>query len=322
MRTIGIIISFLLISVAQHSGFDYFGLPSPMDSIQLFAPGVTSLKNSKEKSLAISPNGDEVFFSAGKGWPECKIMQVTKINNQWSKPKVAEFCADCYATEPAFSPDGRYLYYSSSKGRLDIKQYCIWRVERVGNKWGKSKKVIDIADPDILEFHPSITKKGTVYFCYWDSRKQIGSIYKSNFSGEVYSKPEKVDIPFNIQSSDTDPFIDPDEKYIITSSAGQYGKGGYDVYVLYSKGDGSWSSPVNFGDRFNTAGDEDSFDISPDGRFMFIYKQDDVYWIETRGVFEKLRKNITDNCNKPKLSVRSIKYQSRSQSKRISPKVF
>lgn len=291
MRTciIAFFLSFYLFSIGQNQTFDYFGLPNPGKRIELFAPDIVSLKNSKEKSLAISPKGDEVFFSAGKGWPECKIMQVKKINSQWSKPKVAEFCVDCYATEPAFSPDGRYLYYSSSKGRPDIKQYCIWRVEKVGNKWGKPKKVIDIVDPNILEFHPSITKKGTVYFCYWDSKKQTGSIYKSNLLGTVYSKPEKVDIPFNIQSSDTDPFIDPDERYIITSSTGEYSKGGYDIYILYSKGNGSWSSPVNFGDRFNTAGDEDSFDISPDGRFMFIYKQDDVYWTDAKGVFDNIK---------------------------------
>lgn len=289
MKTIVIttlLMPFTLLGFGQNRTFDYFGSASPGEKIELFAPDIVSLKNSKEKSLAISPNGDEVFFSAGKSWPECKIMQVKKINNQWSKPKVAEFSSDCYATEPAFSPDGRYLYYSSSKGMQDIKEYCIWRIEKINNKWTEPKKVIDIADSNILEFHPTITKKGTVYFCYWDSLKQTGSIYKSKLSGEVCSKPEKVDIPFNIQSSDTDPFIDPEEKYIITSSTGQHGTGGYDVYICYNKGDGSWSSPVNLGNRFNTTADEDSFDISPNGRFIFIYKQDNVYWTETKGVLK------------------------------------
>jgi len=289
MKTIALtalLLPFTLMGFGQDRAFDYFGSASPGEKIELFAPGIVSLKDSKEKSLAISPRGDEVFFSAGKSWPECKIMQVKKINNQWSKPEVAEFSSDCYATEPAFSPDGRYLYYSSSKGMQDIKQYAIWRIEKVGNKWGKPQKVIDIADPDILEFHPSVSKKSTVYFCYWDAVKQSGSIYKSKLSAEGYSKPEKVNIPFNVPSSDTDPFIDPEEKYIITSSAGQHSTGGYDVYICYNNGDGSWSAPVNFGNRFNTTADEDSFDISPDGRFIFIYKQDDVYWTETKGVLK------------------------------------
>ena len=290
MKNIGImafLVPFSLMTFAQRFDFDYFGLPSPGDSIKLFAPNMVSLKNVKEKSLAISPAGDEVFFSGGKSWPESKIMHVKKINNRWGEPQVADFNVDCFACEPAFSPDGKYLFFSSSKGMQDIKQYCIWRVEKIGNDWGNPKEVIDIVDPKIWEFHPTITKGGTVYFCYWDSLKQVGNIYKSKYSDGVYSEPEKVILPFNIQSSDTDPFIDPDEKYLITSSTGQNSKGGYDVYISFKKKDSSWLSPITFGDKFNTSGDEDSFDISPDGRFVFIYKQNDIYWTEAKGVILK-----------------------------------
>lgn len=282
-------LSFTLMSVGKNLKFDYFGLKSPGEKIELFAPNIVSLKNSKEASLAISPNGDELFFSVGASWPECKIMHVKKMNNKWTEPKVAGFSADCYSTEPAFSPDGKYLYYSSSKGMQNIKQYSIWRVEKIGNEWGNAKKVIDIADPKVWEFHPTITKGGTVYFCYWDSLTQAGSIYKSKYAKGVYSKPEKVILPFAGQVNNTNPFVDPDEKYIIISANGQNSKGGYDVYISYKKKDGSWSSPINFGDKLNTKGDDDSFDISPDGRFLFMYKQDDVYWTETKGVFGSLQ---------------------------------
>ena len=277
---------FTLLCIGQSYKFDYFGLKSPGDKIELFASNIISLKNSKEKSLAISPNGDEVFFSGGPGWPECKILHIKKIDDKWTEPEIAEFSIDCYSTEPAFSPDGKYLYYSSSKGMPDIRQYSIWRVEKKDNKWENPKKVIDIVDPEKWEFHPSITKKGSVYFCRWDSLKQIGDIYKSDYSDGAYLEPKKVDLPFNFHDSDTDPFVDPDEKFLITSSSGKNSKGGYDVFIYYKKEDGSWSAPINFGDKFNTKLDEDSFDISPDGRFLFIYKQNDVYWTETKGVLE------------------------------------
>jgi len=287
MKGTGIMVflmSFSLMIFAQRFDFDYFGFPSPGDSIKLFAPNMVSLKNVKEKSLAISPAGDEVFFSGGKTWPESKIMHVKKINNRWGEPRVADFNVDCFACEPAFSPDGKYLFFSSSKGEADIKQYCIWRMERVGTEWDQPQKIINIPDPNIWEFHPTIAKNGSIYFCYWDDQKQFGCIYKSEYSGGIYTEPTKISVPFTIQSSDTDPFIDPDEKYLITSSTGQNGKGGYDVYISYKKEDGSWSFPGNPSDRFNTSGDEDSFDISPDGRFVFIYKQNDIYWTEANGV--------------------------------------
>ena len=285
--TITFLISFSVITFAQHFDFDYFGLSSPGDSIKLFAPNIVSLKDVREKSLAISPTGDEVFFSGGKSWPESKIMQVKKINNRWGEPQVADFCVDCFATEPTFSPDGRYLFFSSSKGETDIKRYSIWRLERTESGWENLHKIIDIDDPNIWEFHPSVSQNGSVYFCRWDNKTQFGSIYKSRYIDGSYADPVKISLLFDIKSSVTDPFVDPDEKYIITSSTEQNDKGGYDVFISYKKEDNYWSLPVNPGNRFNTSGDEDSFDVSPDGKFVFIYKQDDIYWTEAKGVIEK-----------------------------------
>lgn len=285
--TIAFLISLSVTTFAQHFDFDYFGLSSPEDSIKLFAPNIVSLKNVKEKSLAISPIGDEVFFSGGKSWPESKIMQVKKMNNRWGEPQVADFCVDCFATEPTFSPNGRYLFFSSSKGETDIKRYSIWRLERTESGWENLHKIIDIDDPNIWEFHPSVSKNGSVYFCRWDNKTQFGSIYKSRYIDGSYADPVKIGLSFDNKSSVTDPFVHPDEKYIITSSTDQNGKGGYDVYISHRKKDGSWVPPVNAGEKINTSGDEDSFDVSPDGKFVFIYKQDDIYWTEAKGVIEK-----------------------------------
>jgi Tol biopolymer transport system component len=287
MKTILFIAFFfpiVLSANSQGSSFDYFGLPSPGNKIELFVPGIISLENSKEYALAISPLGNEVFFAIGT-WPECKIMHVKKNGNQWSKAKIADFSAECYAVEPAFSPDGKYLYFSSSKGMKDIKQYCIWRLERVGNQWGKAKKVIDIEEPNISEFHPSITNDGTVYFCAWDLKKNKGSIYKSKNSNGIYSEPVEENVPFNGDCSVTNPFVDPDGKFIITSTEIENSKNKYDAFISYREEDG-WAKPVNFGDRFNSSEVDDSFDVSPDGRFLFIYKQDNVYWTERKGVIQ------------------------------------
>jgi Periplasmic component of the Tol biopolymer transport system len=271
---------------AQLPAFDYFGLKTPGNSIELFAPQTVSLENVNEKSLAISPFGDEVFFSGGEEWPKTKIIHIKKKNNIWGKPHVFEFCADCFATEPAFSPDGKYLFFSSAKGEKNLKNYSIWRMERVGESWGKAKKIIDIPEGNVWEFHPSVAKNGSVYFCRWDSVAQTGRIFRSTFENDTYLNPEKIELTFGATISDTDPFIDPDEKYLITSSVGQKGKGGYDVYISYRKPEGLWAQPVNAGEKINTPSDENSLDISPDGRFAFIYKLGNVYWTPTKGLID------------------------------------
>ncbi|QGY44197.1 hypothetical protein GM418_11165 [Maribellus comscasis] len=287
MKTTLLLILFFSIALsasAQQNSFDYFGLPSPEDKIELFAPGIVSLENTKEYSLAVSPVGDEVFFATGT-WPECKIMHVKKMESGWSKPEVAFFSRDCFAVEPAFSPDGKYLYFSSSKGEKDIKQYSIRRMEKAGNKWVNAKKIIDITNPDILEFHPSITNEGTIYFCAWDLKTNKGSIYKSDYLNGVYSEPAKENVPFEGNCSVTNPFVDPAGKFIITSTEVENSKSKYDAFISYRNKEG-WAKPVNFGKRFNSSEVDDSFDISPDGKFLFIYKNDNVYRTETKGVIQ------------------------------------
>jgi hypothetical protein len=276
-----LMISSMASSISQDRAFDYFGLASPGNKIEIFAPGIVSMKNADENSLAISPIGDEVFFSRGD-WPKTKIMHIKKIANRWTSPEVAEFSTKCYATEPAFSPDGKYLYFSSSKGMKDINNYSIWRIRKTASGWSEPLKVIDIEDSTIWEFHPTVTND-SVYFCKWDSTHKAGEIFKSTYSEDIYSKPEKVTL-FNIQSSDANPFVDPHGSYLITTSKVENSTTGHDVYIFYKKGDASWSEPVRFGDAFNTKADEHSFDISPDGNFLFIYKQGDVYWTETKGI--------------------------------------
>jgi hypothetical protein len=156
-----ILLAWLMISAltgfSQDRSFDYFGLANPGNKIELFAPGIVSMKDLKEFSLAISPLGDEVFFSRGENWPKTKIMHIRKIGNRWTAAKIAEFSTDCYASGPAFSPDGKYLYFSSSKGMQDINNYSIWRVRKTGSGWSEPRRVIDIDDPTIWEFHPTVT---------------------------------------------------------------------------------------------------------------------------------------------------------------------
>ncbi|MBN1907492.1 MAG: PD40 domain-containing protein [Deltaproteobacteria bacterium] len=285
MKTIilsGVCILIVLAAFAQEKSFDYFGLTGPGDKIELFAPGIVSSEGSNEYSVAISPLGDEVFFSRGT-WPETKIMHIKKIGNRWSGPEVVSFSADCYTSEPAFSPDGKYLYFSSSKGKDDIKDYSIWQVERSGNNWDNAKKVIDFSNPGIWEFHPSITNDGTVYFCYWESKESKGSIYKSDYQNGIYSEPLKVNIPFSEKSSIVNPFVDPEAKYIIISAAIYGDKSEYDVYIS-NRQKGTWLAPDNIGPRFNASGKD--FDVSPDGKYFFMYKQGDVYWTETKGVLK------------------------------------
>ncbi len=75
--------------------------------------------------LAISPDGIKIVFTrnqnnssfkkkAGDGKPQ--LFEMTKSKGKWSKPKKMKLCTDNYAyMHPAFSSDGKKLYYSSNR---------------------------------------------------------------------------------------------------------------------------------------------------------------------------------------------------------------
>ncbi|MGA2408718.1 MAG: hypothetical protein ABSF81_18480 [Bacteroidales bacterium] len=265
-------------SVPKQKSFDYYGQIPPKDSAKLFAPGIISDTATRAHDLAISPNGDEVFFARG-AWPHSKIMYIKKMGDKWLLPDTAIFSKDCWATEPAFSPDGRYLYFSTSKGKTDIKYYNLWRVIKIRDGWSQPESLFDIGGDSIWEFHPTLTNDGLIYFCYWDVKNATGDIYVSRCGANECSDPIKIGTPINTGYNDADPFVSPDGTYMIFASNRPGGYGGLDQYISFRNNDGTWTSPKNIGPKFNTRDDDYDMDISPDGKYIFIYLKSSIYWM-------------------------------------------
>ena len=95
---------------------EYFDQPGPGTSPALFAPGIVSDQYGN-RDMAISPNGDELFYTIQYrgGFAFSVIMHSKKVNNKWSSPEVAFFSGQYNDEEPAFSPDGTKLYFSSNR---------------------------------------------------------------------------------------------------------------------------------------------------------------------------------------------------------------
>ena len=258
--------------------FDYFGQIPPKDTAEIFAPGIISDTVKKAWSLAVSPNGDEVFFSRGQ-WPNTKIMHMKKTGDSWSLPDTAGFSRDCWATEPAFSPDGRYLYFSTSKENMDIYNYSLWRIKKIRDVWSQPEKLFDIGGDSIWEFHPSVASDGSLYFCNWDNKNQTGNIYMSQCDENKCSDPVKIDNPISIGYSDVNPFISPDGRYMIFTSNRPGGYGDYDRYISYRNNDGTWTSPKILGPEFNTKDGDSDMDVSPDGKYLFAYLNGNIFWM-------------------------------------------
>jgi Tol biopolymer transport system component len=261
----------------------YFGQKPPGLTPEVFAPGVISVAGSIECSLSLSPKGDELFFTRARssGWPHCKIMHMKKQGDEWSAPEVASFLKDDWATQAVFSPDGQYLYFSTSRGKPDIRYYSLWRSKKDGDGWSKPESVIDMGGGPMMEFHPTVTRDGSVYFLSWDFSRQTGDIYVARMVNGKYVEPVIVGPPISTQYNEVRPTVEPNERYLLFESHRPGGYGGTDIYIAFRDANGTWSSVRNMGPTVNAPADDDVPNISPDGKYWFSKVNDDIYWRET-----------------------------------------
>ena len=66
------------------------------------------------------------------------------------------------------------------------------------------------------------------------------------------------------------------------------GYGEYDLYISFSKKNGSWTEPVNMGSEINSHAYEFRPYVTPDGKYFFFTSNRDklgngnVYWVDAR----------------------------------------
>ena len=72
--------------------------------------------NLNERDMAISPDGKEMYYTiqSGKGILST-IVGRTKSASGWSDAEVASFSGVFNDLEPAFSPDGKRLFFCSNR---------------------------------------------------------------------------------------------------------------------------------------------------------------------------------------------------------------
>ena len=95
---------------------------------------------------------------------------------------------------------------------------------------------------------------GNIYFVgYQDSVQNNMGIYFSILDSNEYQMPELLPQMINSRFLDWTPVIARDESYLIFSSNRPGSKDSYgDLYISFRDENGSWTEPMNLGDRVNT----------------------------------------------------------------------
>ena len=239
----------------------FFGI-QPTDEPQLLAPELIA-GPTDEYNGTFSPDGKEFYYTTDI--PGNAYITFTELqpDNSWSKPKIASFSGVYSDYDPLFSPDGKRIYFSSCRPLPDNKNSKNWYVEKENGEWTEPKR-ITLTGEELNEYYCSVTNDGTIYFNIW-SQSKIYKAIKKDTSYHITEITKELSVDFDMG----DPYISPDEDYIIFRGYGDDSFGHGDLYISFNIKN-KWTVPENLGEPVNSENHEMCPFVTQDGS-IFIY---------------------------------------------------
>lgn len=291
---------------ARHDGIPilkgpYLGQSPPGQRAELFDPGFFP-ENEYLGCSGFLNEGTVFIYTSMRPNADWRLRPtyVTEMKKgKWTAPRIAPFSR--YAPYNfTVGPDGQTLYFTTLKSpdkttHVFLEQANIWAVKLEMDGWTEPVMFGRSINTDkYYENYPSVTVNGTVYYM---SRREDGigrtDVYRSRNLDGKYGKTENLGIPVNTEESDIDPFVAPDESYLIVCREAAGGYGSYDLYIHFQRHDGSWTGPVNMGEEVNSSGFEARPYVTPDGKFLLFTsnrpnqaRDEGIYWVDARVIAE------------------------------------
>lgn len=178
---------------------------------------------------------------------------------------------------PAFSADGRYLFFVASDRPGGTGSCDIYYVIRHGNRWSPPMHPDAPLNTRFWESNPSLSADGrTLYFASNRTGGKGGmDIWKCSVAIQPdgllrFFNAENLGDRINTPKNESSPFIHPDNETLYFSSDGRGGYGKNDIFVARKNSSGQWQKPMNLGSLVNTAGDDAGFVVETGGHFAYF----------------------------------------------------
>ena len=249
----------------------YLNQPAPGIKPVIFAKNVLPPNN---RDVAFSPDGREFYFTQVRN--DSFTIMFSKYNKgKWTVPTVAPFSGVYNDFEPCISPNGQQFYFASmrpSEFKEEMKNDIdIWIMSRENGSWSHPKLLTETINTNCMEYYPSVSIKGSLYFGRNDSALTRGDIYVSKLIKNKYLVPKKLPEVVNLPGSSFNAFISSDETFLIFSSYIQDSSYWHsDLFISFKDNNGEWIEPQNMGEQINSRGHDLSPWVSHDGKFFFF----------------------------------------------------
>lgn len=158
-----------------------------------------------------------------------------------------------------FNPDPNGDYYED-----------VFISNRLGDKWLTPESIGNNINTVNHDASIALSADGQKLFIFHSTEKDGGDIYMSTLKGEVWGIPEPLGPNINTKYWEGSVSISANEQTLYFASERPGGLGGRDIYVSKKMPDGSWGKAENMGPSINTAYNDDSPFIHPDGITLFF----------------------------------------------------
>lgn len=186
-------------------------------------------------------------------------------SGEWSRPALMPEPVNTTIDDACvgISHDGQvvFIYKGSGKGDLYI-------AEKRKGKWQKPYK-FEHNMPNSKESGACISADGRRLF-FTSDRAGSQDIYMCVRTPKgPWGQPKRLSTSVNSSQDEESPFIDAAGNWLYFASKGHTTMGGYDIFRAALNLSDAVGAPQNLGSPLNTAGDELSFSIAPDGKFGY-----------------------------------------------------
>lgn len=198
-----------------------------------------------------------------------------------------------YESSPAFTPDGREIYFMRSDRNFRQWRIVTSRCER--GAWSAPRPPAFAAQPPGLDADPFVSADGErLYFVSTRQNADGGDaldiwLTRRDADG-AWVEPRRLPEPVNSTGSELLPRETADGQLVFGSDrAGGFGQG--DIYIATPHTDGGWTV-ANIGPPVSTAANEYEAEVSRDGKTLVVvadrgtrshlyrYRHDGERWIE------------------------------------------
>ncbi len=233
------------------------------------------------EGVTFSRNGETVYLAAATeegGTPRIMRAEWDDESEAFGDPVAVHFSTGEFPdNDPFLVPDGSYLLFTSMRpsAQPGTGEGNVWVAQWQGNDAGladwSEPWALPLVNSGSWDGAPSLASSGNLYFSTRREGLDRGrELYRSELEDGAWLAPEPLGEPLASLADDIDPWIAPDESFLLFSSD----RGGaFDLYVAFRSEVGGWFEPLPLGDAVNTEADETAPTLSATGEFLFFHRE-------------------------------------------------